>query len=70
MNASRNPDPRATHDVPSGLGGVFHVAIVGDGSAPGHVRVRIVHPSDRDWHGREFEPRAQDLRPLPKAVRS
>jgi hypothetical protein len=50
-----------THYAPSGLGGVFEVAIVEDlGEC---ARVRIVS-ADAEWNGKHFIEQKQYLRPI------
>lgn len=65
-----NRDERPTHTAPSGMGGVFDVAVIGPSDLAGHEQVRVVMPANPDWNGHEFAARSQDLRPLPQRVRA
>ena len=62
MQTVRHQNPKPTHYMPSGMGGVFEACIVEDMGE--HVRVRIISKAYPDWHGKEFTPYKTQLTPI------
>jgi hypothetical protein len=60
--AARKPRLKATHQVPSGLGGAFDVAILSEDGD--YSFVRVVMPGAGDWHGYTFKAKTAQLTPL------